>query len=294
MWCLNTSLYLGDRILIFVSKEPSYTIVDPKYVFQGKTYADYLAEYWNWLYSVNCDSNNVGDVLFCRGVEFPEPPAKSYTRGPVVMVGDKGLTISSDQAVFFSAMTSNAEAVGDRADYIDRDLRAKCIQDLNAAGVPDKTQILIDNKPIDLPGGVAPYRVVTREYHLTVPDSEYGTTIAPFMDEVLPPGIYRCVAAGYCFLVQFEKEGYHTLYSVARGKPWKEGDYISELFYEINVLPRSEFSPIIPTRKFVLTDQLQSRLEKMKEKKEITDEKFAFLKTKMTGARKEIRSIKRP
>jgi hypothetical protein len=267
-----------------VGVRPSgYRVISPETTYQGKTYANYLAEYWNWLYSINCDSHNIGDVFFCRGVEFPEAPAKSYARGPVVRVADNRLTISSDQAVFFSAMTSNAEAVGDHLDYIDRDLRAQCNLDLNAAGVPNKTQILIDGKPIVLDADIEKYRIVTSEYVLNVPSSEYGTTIAPFMDVVLDPGDYRCVAAGYSFLLQFEP-GEHTIYSVASGKPWGEGDYISELMYEVNVLSTDSFSRRMPARKLLLSNQIHLRLAKMEEKKEITKEKAAFLK-KMISAR---------
>jgi hypothetical protein len=259
------------------SRSIHYTVLPPDTVYQGKTYADYLAEYWNWIYSINCDANNIGDVFFCRGVEFPEPPLKAYARGPVVMVGDNGLNISENQAVFLAVMTSNAEAVGDRASFIDRDLRAQCTLDLNAAGVPNKKQILIDGNPIVLPADIDRFRTVTREYVLNVPSSEYGSTLAPYLDIVLDPGDYRCVAAGYCFLLQFER-GEHTIYSIARGKPWKEGDYISELLYEVNVTP-GDISPTrVPTPTFKLSNQIYTKIDKLEEKKEISSPKSTFLK----------------
>ena len=73
-------------------------------------------------------------------------------------------------------------------------------------------------------------------------------------------------------MLEFEP-GEHTIYSVASGKPWGEGDYISELMYEVNVLSADSFPHRIPARKPILSDQIHLRLAKMEEKKEITPEK---------------------
>lgn len=35
-----------------------YRVISPETIYQGKTYANYLAEYWNWLYSINLDWHN--------------------------------------------------------------------------------------------------------------------------------------------------------------------------------------------------------------------------------------------
>src|SRR5215212_9017678 len=213
----------------------AYSVVHPNALFGGKSYSDYLAEFWSWLYSINCDQNNTGDVVFLRGMSFGTSPDQGYVGGPVVNVGTNALNISKRQGVFFCNISTNTEAIDEREEYSEAQLRSHCIVDLNQSTIPDVQQILIDGKPIILPPDVSDcseFRFITREFILKVPDSAYGRTIAPFMDVQLSPSDYRCVASGYCFLIRFDP-GEHVIYSVGRGKEWVYGEYISELLYEI-------------------------------------------------------------
>ena len=53
-----------------------YETISPNELYAGKTYADCLKGFWKWLYSVNCDHNNSGDVVYLRGVAKPESGRK--------------------------------------------------------------------------------------------------------------------------------------------------------------------------------------------------------------------------
>lgn len=265
-----------------------YNIVRPNELFGNKSYADYLAEFWNWLYSIDCDRSNTGDVIFIRGVPFGTSPEQGYVGGPVVSVGPNALNISKRQAVFFSNITTNTEAIDEREEYSEAQLRAQCILDLNQCTIPDVQQILVDGRPITLPPNVSDcseFRTITREFMLNVPDTSYGRTIAPYMDVPLNASEYRCVASGYCFLIHFEP-GHHVVYSAGRGKPWINGDYISEFLYEINVrdieIDRNHtLLNMRPTPKLPLSDNIYLKLRELLDKKEIDRGKINDLEKKI-------------
>jgi hypothetical protein len=277
------------------SRGGNYSVVLPNELFGGKSYSDYLAEFWNWLYSIDCDQTNTADVVFLRGVSFGTSPDQGYVGGPVANVGTNTLNISKRQAVFFCNITTNIEAIDEREEYSEAQLRAQCIIDLNQSTIPDVQQILINGEPIRLPPNVSDcseFRTITREFILNVPDSAYGRTIAPFLDVQLSPSEYRCVASGYCFLVRFVP-GRHVLYSVGRGKPWIKGDYISELLYEINVtdteIDRNRtLIPDRPTPKLPLSDNIYLKLQQLLDNKDIDKEKLDHLK-KMINLRDKVK-----
>jgi len=271
-----------------------YIVVHPNELFGGKSYSDYLAEFWNWLYSTNCDQNNTGDVVFLRGMSFGTSPDQGYVGGPVVNVGTNALNISKRQGVFFCNISTNTEAINEREEYSEAQLRSHCIVDLNQSTIPVVEQILIDGNPITLPQYVtdcSQFRFITREFILKVPDSTYGRTIAPFMDVQLSPADYRCVASGYCFLIIFEP-GPHVIYSVGKGKQWVYGEYISELLYEINVRDTEidRNSTLLGNRdrpKLPLSDKIYLEIQQLVDKKEIDPPKAKEL-WKMIGSRNQV------
>jgi len=280
----NNNMFINDGL----DNSTMYSVIHPKELFRARTYADYLQEFWNWLYSINCDRYNVGDVAFLRGIAIGTDPAKGYIGGPVINVADNALTVSKEQGIFFCNITTNTEAINDREQYSEAQLRGHCIADLNQSTVPTEKQILIDGSPIELPRNSVPndFRTITSEFTLAVPETVYGESVAPYLDVVLNPGQYRCVAAAICFIVVFDEPGLHTIYSIGKGKPWMRGDYFSELLYEINALGTSiNRVPLIAKPhegpRFLVTQEIYSELEKLKNNKQIDDEKLEYLKEKI-------------
>jgi hypothetical protein len=272
-----------------------YHVINPNTLFRTKTYANYLVEFWKWLYSVNCDRYNVGDVVFLRGVTIGTDAATGYIGGPVINAADNALTISKEQGVFFCNITTNTEAIYEREQYSEAQLRGKCIADLNQSTIPTEKQILIDGTPIVLHDfennkiEMNAFRTITSEFLLTVPDTQYGESVAPYMDVVLHPGQYRCVASAYCFLVVFDDADLHTIYSIGKGRPWERGDYLSELLYEIDVKdttitripPKAQQDQAQIGPRFLITKAIYSELEKLKNNKQIDNDKLKFLKEKI-------------
>jgi hypothetical protein len=265
-----------------------YSVIRPDTIFKNRTYADFLGEFWKWLYSIDCDQNNVGDVVFLRGVAKGDDPKQGYLGAPVVRVADDALRISKEQGIFFCNITSNAEAINERVDYSEAQLRAQCIADLNQSIVPTPAQIIIDGNPIVLPEGVniTDFRTITSEFILKVFDAEYGESIAPFMDVVLNPGQYSCVAGAYDFIITFDEPGLHYIYNVGRGKPWARGPYTTESYYEVEVLDTNLsgiHTDAIPAlnkvnSKLSISNRIFSMLHKMEQDKIIDSKKLTKLK----------------
>jgi hypothetical protein len=267
-----------------------YEVINPNTLFHSKTYVDYLEMFWNWLYSVNCDKNNLGDVVFLRGVAIGTDPTKGYVGAPVINVADNALTISQDQGVFFCNITTNTEAIYEREQYSEPQLRAQCIANLSQSTMPTEKQIRIDGHPIRLPAGTTMdnFRIVSSQYILTVPDPRCGEYVGPYMDVILNPGEYRCIASAYCFLVRFNSPGLHVVYSIGKGRPWMLGDYVSEYLYEIRALdtkiPRTSLQSDANFRsRFLIPQNIYSHLQNMKSNNQIDGIKLKFLKEMIKG-----------
>ena len=256
----------------------TYDVIPPKDLFKGRTYADYLVGFWKWLYSVDCDRNNTGDVAYLRGVAKSDAAQKRYLGEPVIMVEENRLNITPDQGVFFCNITTNTEAVDERADYQEAQLRGACLADLRQSTLPINEQIVIDGEQLDKKCHPVDHKIITGEFLLHVPyEEEYGSSINPFMDAVLAPGDYRCVASGYCFLIKFNDATLHTIYSIGRGKPWTQGDYISEYLYEINVSTGVQ-ALIMGDKASLPNTAIKKKLEKMAVDKVIDKPKLKKLK----------------
>jgi hypothetical protein len=240
-------------------------------MYEGRSYGDLQEEFWKWIFSLNCDKNNIGDVVFLRGV--PSTEYEGYTNEPVIMVGDDRLIISEDQAVFFCCYTTMAESIDQSIPNTEIARRADVVLALNHAGIPDRRQIRIDDEVIELYPGteIMDYRVVTNEFILNVPNPESGKTLARNFDVQLSPGDHPAVAGGYCFLIKF-KEGNHYIHSIGRGNPWQQGEYVSELFYEITVINSGREKVNLSLLNSLTKDRTKNKIQELLESKKLKDD----------------------
>lgn len=238
-------------------------------MYEGRSYGDLQAEFWKWIFSLNCDRNNIGDVVFLRGVSSTE--YEGYTNEPVIMVGDDRLVISRDQAVFFCCYTTMAESIDQSIPNTEIARRADVVLALNNAGIPDRKQIRIDDDVIELypDTEIMDYRVVTNEFILNVPSPESGKTLARNFDVQLSPGEHPAVAGGYCFLIKFEETGDHYIHSIGRGNPWQQGEYVSELFYEIKVIESGRKEVNLSLLDSLTMDRTKNKIQELLESKKL-------------------------
>jgi len=253
-----------------------YKFLGPNELFEGRSYGDLQEEFWKWLFSIDCDRYNIGDVVFLRGVPFPENLEKSgdkYMSAPVIMVDENKLVISEDQAIFFCCYTtlSESESMGQMIPDTEHARRNDVVLALNRAGIPDKKQISIDGEeiitPDDLP--LDRFRVVTNEFILNVPDPTSGKTLGPYFETELSSGEHPSVAGGYCILLQFT-EGTHYIHSIGKGVEWQGGDYVTELFYEIKVIKSNRSKVPLGMLKSFAEGRVKNRIAKLEREKMLT------------------------
>jgi hypothetical protein len=245
-----------------------YKILGPTELYEGRSYSDLLSEFWNWIFSIDCDRTNIGDVVFLRGVTFPKDLKElhyRYSNEPVVMIGENKLVISTDQAIFFNCYTTMSESLDQNIPNTSTARRNDVVISLNHAGVPSEEQISIDGSQIVLPSGLklADFRTVTNDFILNVPDPSSGTTLGPYFETILSPGDHPSVAGGYCLLIQFNTPGTHYIHSIGKGVPWQGGEYVTELFYEIQVIKSTRSHvPLNMVRSFT-EGRVQNRIEEL-------------------------------
>jgi hypothetical protein len=249
----------------------TYELISPKVLFEGRSYADLQEEFWKWIFSIDCDRTNIGDVVFLRGVPLPDKPGDKFMSKPVVMVDENKLVISTDQAVFFCCYTtlSENESMGTLSSDTEHARRNDVVLALNRAGIPSDKQIFIDGNKINLgEHEMADFRVVTNEFILNVPDPANGTTLGPYFETQLSPGDHPSVAGGYCFLIKFKNAGTHYVHSIGKGVEWQGGEYVTELFYEFQVIDSNRGAVPLGMLKSFTEGRVKTSLMKLQREKD--------------------------
>ena len=90
-------------------------------ISKGRTYGELCAEWTNWLIHPYPQRYNNGDVIFLRGIDFPDTyyddnifratPKHGSEPNPMVSVGKECLEIPANGAVFFPTVYYFAESV---------------------------------------------------------------------------------------------------------------------------------------------------------------------------------------
>src|SRR5688500_15499774 len=129
-----------------------YEVIKPSDCYSriGRTYQDLMEAYAQWLVSDNPDDHNNGDVVFLRGVDFPDSPEKlGYTGQPVMKVGLTALNITDDQYLFRPVICTIVNDVDDGKKSV-QDRYFSVWQDtLHGDSPPSANQIRIDEKRLN-------------------------------------------------------------------------------------------------------------------------------------------------
>lgn len=242
-----------------------YTVLDPRYMYLGKSYSDYTTDWFNWFLSSNADKRNSGPVVFLRSKPIPDRTTQvynldvsaktinasfAYVNEPNIRIGANKLEIFADQAVFVPIIVAYHYSSEDRRqDW--GELQEGCgILIDNGDNPPDLIQLTINNDtlilPEDLPGGgedFSDFRITTPIFMAVVPDAPYGTSVKDFLEEgPVAPGSYPAMITGYFVMLKF-KLGSYWIHSWASAGRELSGPYFSEFLYQIDVLPRPKCVP---------------------------------------------------
>jgi len=261
-------------------------VIPPDSIYLGKTYGEWVADFVNWLFSVDADKHNNGQVVFLKGISSTVPPDYASGLEPNIMVGKDRLEIFDDQAIFFPCIMAYWSATDPGETEVS--LRERVKLDIDGGdNPPTNNQVTIDRQPIDAEMG--DHLIQSPQFTLFAPDSEYGKSLKDYVEYPMPTGVFQSVASGYFFLVNLT-EGLHIIHSYARGRTTEKGAYWVEFLYEVNVknaLERGQPSKsgLIPEKK---TKDLLSKLQNLQKENEIDDVEYETLKNIVGNSRQTL------
>jgi hypothetical protein len=288
-----------------------YSVLDPRELYLGRSYSDYVVDWFNWFLSFKADNRNSGPVVFLRSKHIPDTKTQtydlevsgkttittgssqdlfyptSYVNEPNIRIGIDRLEIFEDQAVFVPIIT--AYSYSDRP-YMDWGYMQEFVGIIidNGDNPPDLIQLTINNDTLVLPEGLPgkdkdfrDFRIATPVFTAVVPEAPYGTSIKDFLEGgPVPPGSYPAMVTGYFVMLKF-KPGSYWVHSWASAGREVRGPYFSELLYQIDVstrpiaVPHHRITVKRPSHFQAMTDRA---VENMIKNKELTEEDSEFIK----------------
>ncbi len=141
----------------------AYKIIPPDRLFRGKSYSDWIEEWFNFFLCVEPDRRNHGPVVFLHatGKDDEKKNENDSTNGndsgyrtpyanlPNIRVGADRLQIYEDQAVLLPVITSYAEASNPADDWgVMQDYCGAAID--NGDNPPITNWVTIDGNPINV------------------------------------------------------------------------------------------------------------------------------------------------
>jgi hypothetical protein len=283
-----------------------YEVVEAHGTYAGKTYSEWISDWYNWFLSKDPDEHNNGPVFFLKSypsprilktkVEGNESSDGSYKSTflnyPNLVVGNDSPEIFDDQAILAPVMGANMDA--DDPSITEEYMRNWVRNQIDNGDNPPKSyQLTINDQPVfDDVDELLKYRVETPLFQLMVPEAEFGSSLKDFMEIPYKPGAYNSIADGYFVLLKGLAVKEYTIHSYSQGSNYGgKQRYFSEYLYHIKVVSRNgrTSSPslgIVPER---FTNILREELRVKRSDKEIGKSEYEkFLNAiKRTRARQE-------
>lgn len=242
----------------------SYWIEDPYFNYKGKSYSEWVTEWFNWFLSADADKRSFGPVVFLRskglpsintGANIPDVPdqqiggqypdavssdpgylgLRTYVNDANVKVGKDRLQISENQAVLCPIIVGYELVPPSRDWGTLREFIGSLID--NGDNPPGLNQLTINGKNVQLPKNrkMEDFRIATPIFTAIVPDVEFGRSVKDFLETPTPTGIYPAMVEGYFVMLRFDV-GRYWIHSWASGPRETAGPYFSELIYQIEVI----------------------------------------------------------
>jgi hypothetical protein len=282
--------------------------LDPRYLYRGKSYSDWVSDWFNWFLSADADKRTTGPVVFLRALGLPNKntgafisdapnfinaqlgisdssniilPAgadpnyypKQYINDPNIRVGQDELKIFADQAILAPIIVAYEFYNAPHKDW-GRLIEYTGPTIDNGDNPPENGQLTINNKAVELPDGLDMnhFRILTPIFPAIIPDIEYGRSIKDVLEIPLSPGSYPAMVEGYFVLLKL-RPGKYWIHSWATGPRELNGVYFSEFLYQVSVgplrKPRGLVSNSRPSRNAGL---IRSTLAKKKLNDELNSE----------------------
>jgi hypothetical protein len=281
-----------------------YEVIDPRFLYLGKSYSEWVSDWFNWFISADADKRTSGPVVFLRSLGLPNKTTgaflsevtnlsqqlgaadsgslnnvsldpnsypKPYLNDPNIRIGGEGLKIFKEQAVLVPIIIAYELANTPYKDW------GRLIEYTGPTidygdNPPSEDQLTINGEPIDLPPGLKmeDFRIITPIFTAVIPETDYGRSIKDVLEIPLSPGSYPAMVEGYFVMIKFST-GTYWVHSWASGPRELNGVYFSELLYQVQVGGRRKRMPgvtqIRPSRNVSLLKRTLAKKEKLGELK---------------------------
>jgi hypothetical protein len=255
-----------------------WRFIEHNVLYKGKSYGEWVCDWFNWFLSADADNRNSGPVVFLRSRGLPNrltgantsdvpgtmgtpkdmldsstddqsySPSFSgtYVNDPNVRIGGDRLRIFDDQAVLVPIIIAYWLRYETNTDWGSmQEFTGLTIDYGDDPPDPRQLTVMTQNDEDEIPivkDGLAPFRFVTPIFTAVVPDVQYGRSVKDFLESPVAPGSYPALVEGYFVMIQFygkhPEEGGYWIHSWASAPREVRGPYFSELLYQIEVAPR--------------------------------------------------------
>jgi hypothetical protein len=214
-------------------------ILESNDIYHGRSFGDWIGEWWNWLISDDPEYSQIGPIYFLRP-GLPREKGTLNFKTVYSKIGTDAVTVYADQAILFPVINSMIDER--HFPYLDSQAKRR-YQVRNDTSYSPKLALdacKIEKKPIfDNRNGKSwdDLRVESPDFQLHIPNVEYGKSFKDLLDYPLEyAGDYPAVTDGYWVFIKNlpESDDNYTIEWQAKGL---DGYSVSAV-YEIRVLTR--------------------------------------------------------
>ena len=269
-----------------------YEVINPHLTHRGKSYSEWVSDWFNWFISADADIRNTGPVVFLRSMGLPKEGdllesgtgrtsvdnstvsnldpnyPKKYFSGANFRIGGDRLQITVDQAVLVPVIMAYEFGGPPYKDW-------GYLQDFTGLTIdhgddpPDNHQLTIDYEDIVFPDGIGmeDFRIATPIFTAIIPEVEYGRSVKDFLQIPATSGSYPVMVEGYFVMLKFRSPNSYWIHSWASAPREATGPYFSELIYEIQVFEKRKPRGVITRERPARNEALLMKILEEEHKK---------------------------
>ena len=289
-------MHMGSNLVDKLNPEKlktggEYRIIDPRLTYRGKSYSEWISDWFNWFISADADIRNSGPVVFLRSMGLPKKEdmldsstssqvddsttpnqdpnyPKKYFSGANFRIGGDRLQITEDQAVLVPIIMAYEFGSSYKDWGYLQDFTGLTID--HGDDPPTEHQLTIDNEDIRFPNiiGMQDFRIVTPIFTAIIPEVGLGRSVKDLLEIPAISGNYPVMVEGYFVMLKFtSRNNSYWIHSWASAPREATGPYFSELIYEIQVFEKRKTRGVITMERPARNEALLLKILEEEQKK---------------------------
>jgi hypothetical protein len=199
----------------------------------GKSYSEWSAEWWQWVFSIPAAAHPLLDGSGEHCVMAQRGPAWFLAGGtPIAGADTHHCTVAEGTALFFPVLTVARDNIGVAPPRPEAELRRLASADLDGVTA---VRVEVDGEPI---GNLELFRVTSPVFSITLPQE--NVLQATGQTAAVPGTVFPVVAEGWYVMLQPLPAGAHTIV-IRSSSP--TATFTLDVVYQLSVM---QLPPIIP------------------------------------------------